>query len=434
MYNSVPLPNSNKQESFKVKIPSRYITEDSNTFKIKSTPVKNLVNGSNPKTLTVIVKKVSEKKNQTITCNNLTLYENEKKNLNAKVSSNLPLTYISDKPSIATVDTKGNVTGRSKGTAKVTIKQSENSMYNATSKVVTITVKEKAVVKPPTTVKKTYTVVFNPNGGQGITAPQKIEVGKSVKLHANKFKREGYEFVGWATKADMASLPKNYKRSGIKSDFSKSHAKQAYINNNNWYKNINMKHFQLGKVTYKNKEKVKNLTSKGKTITLYAVWKGDGPQAALDWGHIIANEDLIWYGTWHSSGSSCMICHPNEKNSYVCHVFALACYTHGANSRNSCHIKGLNHKQSSWTVRNSKLSHGKFKYIGKPSFNKLKPGDIILRGTHTWIYAGGNMRLESTHAKGAHNNARKSRQIAWKGNAKSNYKDSRVTGVVRFIP
>ena len=195
-----------------------------------------------------------------------------------------------------------------------------------------------------------------------------------------------------------------------------------------------MKHFQLGKVTYKNKEKVKNLTSKGKTITLYAVWKGDGPQAALDWGHIIANEDLIWYGTWHSSGSSCMICHPNEKNSYVCHVFALACYTHGANSRNSCHIKGLNHKPSSWTVRNSKLSHGKFKYIGKPSFNKLKPGDIILRTTHTWIYAGGNMRLESIHAKGAHNNARKSRQIAWKGDAKSNYKDSRVTGVVRYIP
>lgn len=354
--------------------------------------------------------------------------------MNAKVDSNLPLIYTSNNSSIVIVDAKGNVMGKKVGSTTIIIKQTGNSQYNATSKTVNVVVKTKPIPKPPVTLKKTYTVVFNPNGGQGITTTQKIEVGKSVKLKSNKFKRDGYKFVGWATKADMASLPKNYKRSGIKSDFSKSHAKQAYINNNNWYKNINMKHFQLGKVSYKNGATVKNLTSQGKTITLYAVWKGDGPQAALDWGHIIANEDLIWYGTWHSSGSSCMICHPNEKNSYVCHVFALACYTHGANSRNSCHIKGLNHKQSSWTVRNSKLSHGKFKYIGKPSFNKLKPGDIILRGTHTWIYAGGNMRLESTHAKGAHNNARKSRQIAWKDSAKSNYKDSRVTGVVRYIP
>ena len=56
--------------------------------------------------------------------------------------------------------------------------------------------------------------------------------GKSYELTANKFKRKGYTFAGWNTKADGS-----------------------------------------GK-SYKNKANIKNLTSKnGKTVTLYAQWK-----------------------------------------------------------------------------------------------------------------------------------------------------------------
>ena len=65
-------------------------------------------------------------------------------------------------------------------------------------------------------------------------AVQKMTYGKAKKLSANKFKREGYVFKGWAT--------------------SKSNAKK-------------------GKVKYKNKKSVKNLVTTGKTVKLYAVWK-----------------------------------------------------------------------------------------------------------------------------------------------------------------
>ena len=58
--------------------------------------------------------------------------------------------------------------------------------------------------------------------------------GKAKKLPKNKFTRSGYKFNGWAT--------------------SKSKAKK-------------------GTVAYKNKKKVKNLTTTGKTVKLYAVWK-----------------------------------------------------------------------------------------------------------------------------------------------------------------
>ena len=82
--------------------------------------------------------------------------------------------------------------------------------------------------------KKTYKVKFVANGGKGKMKVLKMTYGKGKKLTANKFKRKGYVFKGWAT--------------------SKANAKR-------------------GNVKYKNKKKVKNLTATGKTVKLYAVWK-----------------------------------------------------------------------------------------------------------------------------------------------------------------
>ena len=76
-----------------------------------------------------------------------------------------------------------------------------------------------------------YTIKFNKNGGKGTMKTQSATYGKAVTLRANAFKKSNYAFKGWATKKN-------------------------------------------GKVVYKNKAKVKNLTDKsGKTVTLYAVWE-----------------------------------------------------------------------------------------------------------------------------------------------------------------
>lgn len=79
-----------------------------------------------------------------------------------------------------------------------------------------------------------YTIVFNGNKNtSGTMSKMKAcQYGKTYKLNANKFKRTGYTFVGWNTKADGS-----------------------------------------GK-SYGNKEKVTKLSSKsGGTVTLYAQWK-----------------------------------------------------------------------------------------------------------------------------------------------------------------
>lgn len=78
-----------------------------------------------------------------------------------------------------------------------------------------------------------YKIKFDGNGAtSGSMSTKQCKYGTSYKLTANKYKKEGYTFVGWSTK-------KNGKGE-----------------------------------TYTDKEKIKNLTSeKDKTITLYAQWK-----------------------------------------------------------------------------------------------------------------------------------------------------------------
>ena len=82
--------------------------------------------------------------------------------------------------------------------------------------------------------KKTYKIAFYANGGTGKMSAQKMTYGKAAKLKANKFKREGYVFKGWAKSKALANA---------------------------------------GKVAYKNGKTVKNLVKNGKTVKLYAVWK-----------------------------------------------------------------------------------------------------------------------------------------------------------------
>ena len=77
--------------------------------------------------------------------------------------------------------------------------------------------------------KTKYTVAFKANGGKGKMAKQKMTYGKAAKLRKNAFKRKGYVFLGWAKT-------------------------------------------KKGAVAYKNRAKVKNLRTDGKTTTLYAKW------------------------------------------------------------------------------------------------------------------------------------------------------------------
>jgi len=154
--NYTTVKNSNTKEYFKIWVPATFLKDGINTFKVISLPVRGKLNASNPKTVTITIKNTINKKNQTITADNIELKVNEKKNLNAKISSNLPLTYISQNPTIATVDINGNIVGRKVGSTTIDIIQSGNNQYNPTKKTITVTVKQAEIVKKTQTIKTNF--------------------------------------------------------------------------------------------------------------------------------------------------------------------------------------------------------------------------------------------------------------------------------------
>ena len=53
---------------------------------------------------------------------------------------------------------------------------------------------------------ETYAIRFHANGGTGTMADQSFTYGSAVTLRTNAFRREGWDFSGWATSADGAAV------------------------------------------------------------------------------------------------------------------------------------------------------------------------------------------------------------------------------------
>ncbi|NMN01644.1 BspA family leucine-rich repeat surface protein [Bifidobacterium panos] len=121
-----------------------------------------------------------------------------------------------------------NTKADGKGTAYKD-KQSVKNLTATANGTVTLFAQWKANADTNTNTK--YTVKFNANGGTGSMANQQFTYNVAQNLTANAFKRSGYTFAGWNTRAD-------------------------------------------GKGTaYKDKQSVKNLTATANgTVTLYAQW------------------------------------------------------------------------------------------------------------------------------------------------------------------
>ncbi len=71
----------------------------------------------------------------------------------------------------------------------------------------------------------TYTIKFNPNGGEGVMSDQTFTYGVAQKLNANQFTRDGYDFVGWS---DQANNVVKYQNQQEFSDLLTSGTKTLY--------------------------------------------------------------------------------------------------------------------------------------------------------------------------------------------------------------
>ena len=314
--------NTGSLSSFKIHVPSFVLKNKINTFKVISLPVRGVLNASSPKTFTV--KLNSSKKDQTITANDISVKVNEKKSINAKVNSNLSLTYVSKDPTIATVDANGIVVGRKLGTTSVTISQGGNNDYNPTTKVITVTVTNNTDVKQPQTITTTFDkyqfadINKSTNLGAKSTSglactykssqPSIVSVDSKGKLTAKKagitkitITQSGNSNFKAATKTVTVKVPKiNSRSSAMKPlfDACKTQAK--------W-----MKNYSYGKwspVTIANTKK------HGTCVTYVGV--------VLQRANLLKNKQYVWhtgsgFGTGKLSGSYGNSVKNNFKVTYI---------------------------------------------------------------------------------------------------------------------
>ena len=164
-----------------------------------------------------------------------------------------------------------------------------------------------------------YYICFDSNGGEGYMSDQRCKYGEYVTLTKNAFTRSGYTFLGWANDYDATS-PDYYDQQSIiqnsylqgtrmlyavwekNSTSSKtytirfnSNGGSGYMSNMtcsmNTYYNLSANTFtrtgfsfagwSLGSgnnnsVNWSDKAQVRNISSAGGTVTLYAVWKQVG--------------------------------------------------------------------------------------------------------------------------------------------------------------
>lgn len=96
-----------------------------------------------------------------------------------------------------------------------------------------------------------YKVIFDKNGGTGTMEDQEFKYDTDQRLAENTFKRDNYQFIGWATE-------------------------------------------QIGDAKYSDKESIKNLTSENDVmVILYAVWEKETTRPIIKANNIILTTDQV---------------------------------------------------------------------------------------------------------------------------------------------
>lgn len=183
-------------------------------------------------------------------------------------------------------------------------------------------------------VGKTFSIVFNSNGGNGYQTSQNAIFGDYVKLNANKFYRIGYIFDGWSLKANSANpdfedeeevtiekYPTNNKvvlyavwkpiKYAIEFDANGGNGIMNSMQNLEYgtrYKLSSNAFYREGyifkgwsktknstSINYYDKSTISNLTSNdGTTIKLYAIWQKEEYNISLNIDGKISNKKVAY--------------------------------------------------------------------------------------------------------------------------------------------
>ena len=352
------LPNTGMASKFKIKVPSKNISE-----KNVSVVYVQERNGDLQGKAERVEIEYKERKKQRIATDNkeysLT-YPGLDSNISAKATSGEKLTYTSSNPEVVQVDENGTLVAKGEGEAEVSVKQIGSSSFEEAEEKVKVSVEG----------IDAYTITFHSSDDANAVSKQIVPRNGSGVLQPNTFENGSHQFLGWAE-----------EDGGLR--------------------------------VYKDGAEIDNLAERGGNTDLYAVWTGDGPEAAVAWAIDIADDDSFTYGKKPETNKiGCYFCGTNQKNkpkgyekTYVCLTFVAAAYAHGAEDPEvyyACsHGKmPLYENDRNFTQFSCWTKIGKCKNL---SISDLEPGDVVISWSahsdnsgHTWMYAGGDQIVEST--------------------------------------
>lgn len=329
------MPETGQPAKFRIKIPATEINKDKTTsIRVRATAGKTV-----PESLPVRAEiTYKSKEEQTIKTGSekykLTL-PGLRESIKAKASSGSDVYYVSSDPKVVDVDEDGNLIPTGKGKAKVSIKTIGSNKFKGVEKSIDVSVEK----------IDGYMVAFHSSidGQEDQVEEQIIRTGTSEPLLANTFENGDHQFLGWATEDG-------------------------------------------GMVEYLDSETVSELAQDGETTDLYAVWTGDGINAAIAWAVMIANDDSFAYGkTPETSRVGCYFCGTTHRNkpkgyekTYVCMPFVTAAYAHGAEDPEMLAIDQEGKRCLS--TDNSNFQYSCWSKVGlcsNLSVSDLQPGDVI---------------------------------------------------------
>ena len=206
---------------------------------------------------------------------------------------------------------------------------------------------------------QTYTIKFIGNSATtGKMGSYSVIVGEEFTLPYNTYTRDGYEFAGW-----------------------------SLVQNNE----VDMTSFQIGNPDFDDGQTVKDLAAADGMVTLYACWRGAGPEAAADWAIRVAKDDTFYYG--NKVVNHCWFCKGGNKT-YTCNSFAAAAYTHGMPYFDKYRAGNTG---PTWWAKEGFTKVGK--NIGA---GKIKKGDLICcwngkRWSHIMIAVDDNKVAHAAH-------------------------------------
>ena len=350
------LPSHGGKASFHIKVPSKYISTNRMVVLHAKTSDADAVRVE-------VVFRPKEEQNISLKSEeySLTIPGNDE-SLKAKASSGEPLLYTSADPDVAKGDEDGKIVAVGEGETTIYVKQIGDSQYDAAEEKVNVSVEE----------IDAFSVTFHSSDKEEETSKQIIKTGDTVSLDENKFENGDHEFLGWASEDG-------------------------------------------GLVEYTDTEEVSKLAKKGENKDLYAVWSGDGINAAIAWAVKIANDDSFTYGKKpETSNIGCYFCGTNSSHkpkgyekTYVCMTFITAAYAHGAEDPEMLALCRGGRRCLSTTDSNFKYDcWEKVGSAGSLSVSDLQPGDVICmysadnKTGHLSMYIGDGNIVEATSAYG----------------------------------